>query len=83
MHPAHKSVLEMGKLRNLYCELLEHSPHSSDLAPSDFYLFPKIKFFLACQRFSSNQEAIAAVEEYFADLTKNQYRDGTMALEHC
>ena len=36
----------------------------------------------AGQRFSSNQEAIAAVEGYFADLTKNHYRDGIMALEH-
>jgi hypothetical protein len=29
-----------------------------------------------------NHEAIAAVEGYFADLTKNYYRDGIMALEH-
>ena len=28
------------------------------------------------------QEAIAAVEGYFADLTKNHYRDGIMVLEH-
>jgi hypothetical protein len=46
------------------------------LAPSDFYLF------LIGRRFSSNQEAIAAVEGYFAELTKNHYRDGIMALEH-
>jgi hypothetical protein len=52
------------------------------LGPSDFYLFPKLKLFLAGQRFSSNQEAITAVERYFADLTKNHYRDGIMALEH-
>jgi hypothetical protein len=32
--------------------------------------------------FFLNQEAIAAVEGYFADLTKNHYRDGIMALEH-
>jgi len=55
---------------------------SPDLVTSDFYLFPKLKLFLAGQRFSSNQEAIAAVERYFADLTKNHYRDGIMALEH-
>jgi len=61
---------------------LKHPPYSPDLAPSDFYLFPKLKLFLAGQRFSSNQEAIAAVEGYFADLTKNPYRDGIMALEH-
>jgi hypothetical protein len=52
-----------------------------DLAPSDFCLFPKLKLFLAGQRFSSNQEVIAAVEGYFADLMKNHYRDGITALE--
>jgi histone-lysine N-methyltransferase SETMAR len=75
----------MGKLRDLHYELLEHPPYSPNLAPSDFYLFPKFKLFLAGQRFSSNQEnqeAIAAVEGYFADLTKNHYTDGIMALEH-
>jgi histone-lysine N-methyltransferase SETMAR len=72
----------MEKFRNLHYELLEHPPSSPDLAPSEFYLFPKLKLFLAGQCFSSNQEAIAAVEGYFADLTKNHYRDGIMALEH-
>jgi hypothetical protein len=52
------------------------------LTPSVFCLFPKLKLFLAGQCFSSNQEAIVAVEGYFADL-KNHYRDGIMALEHC
>jgi histone-lysine N-methyltransferase SETMAR len=80
--PAHKSVLAMGKLRDLHYELLEHPRYSPDLAPSDFYLFPKLKLFLTGQCFSSNQKAIAAVEWYFADLTKNHYRDGMMALEH-
>jgi histone-lysine N-methyltransferase SETMAR len=80
--PTHKSVLAMGKLRDLHHELLEHPPYFLDLAPSDFYLFPKLKLFFAGQRFSSNQEAIAAVERYFAALTKNHYRVGIMALEH-
>jgi len=34
--PTHKSVLAMGKLRDLHYELLEHPPYSPDLAPSDF-----------------------------------------------
>jgi histone-lysine N-methyltransferase SETMAR len=72
----------MGKLRDLHYELLEHPPYSPDLDPSDFFLFPKLKLFLAGQRFSSNQEATAVVEGYFADLMKNNYRDGIMALEH-
>jgi histone-lysine N-methyltransferase SETMAR len=82
MHP-HKSVLAMEKCMDLPYERLEHPPYSPHLAPSDVYLFPKLKLFLAGQRFSSNQEATAAVEEYFAYLTKNHCRDGIMALEHC
>jgi len=70
----------MGKLRYLHYELLEHPPYTPDLAPSDFYLFPKLKLFLTAEPFSLNQEAIATVEGYFADLTKNHYRDGIMAL---
>jgi hypothetical protein len=72
----------MGKLRVLHNESLEHPPCSPDLALSDFPLSPKLKLFLAGQRFPLNQEAIAAVEGYFADLTNNHYRDGIMALEH-
>jgi histone-lysine N-methyltransferase SETMAR len=72
----------MEKLRDLHHELLKHPPYSPDVAPSDFYLIPKLKIVLASQHFSSNQEAIAAVERYFADLMKNHYRDGIMALDH-
>jgi histone-lysine N-methyltransferase SETMAR len=80
--PTHKSVLAIGRLRDLHYELLEHLLYSPDLAPPNFCLFPKLKLFPAGQRFSSNQEAIAAVTGYFADLTKNHYRDGILALEH-
>jgi histone-lysine N-methyltransferase SETMAR len=81
--PTHTKVFwQWGKLRDPHYELLEHPSYSPDLAPSDFYLFPKLKLFLAGQRFSSNQQAIAAIEGYFADLTKNHYRDRIMALEY-
>jgi histone-lysine N-methyltransferase SETMAR len=80
--PAHKSVLAMRKLRDLHYETLKHPTYSPDLAPSDFYLYPNLKLFFVGQCFSSNQEANAAVEGYFADLTKNHYRDGIMMLEH-
>jgi histone-lysine N-methyltransferase SETMAR len=68
--PAHKSVLAIGKLRVLHYELLQHPPYSLDLAPSNLCLFRKLKLFLAGQRLSSNQEAIAAVEQYFVDLNE-------------
>jgi hypothetical protein len=78
-----QKCLAMEKLWDLHYELLEHPHYSPDFAPSNFYLFPKFKLFLAGQRFSSNQEKIAAVEEYFADLIKDHYRDRIMELLHC
>jgi histone-lysine N-methyltransferase SETMAR len=74
--------LALGKLRDVHYEFLEHFSCSPDLAPSDFCLFPELKFLLAGQDLSSIQEAIANVGGYFADLTKNHYGDGIMALEH-
>jgi histone-lysine N-methyltransferase SETMAR len=49
--PSHKSVLAMGKIRDLHYELLQHPSYSPDLALSDSSLFPKLKLFLAGQRF--------------------------------
>jgi histone-lysine N-methyltransferase SETMAR len=82
MHLPHKSVLAMGKLRDLHYEFLEHPPYSPGLSRSDFLIFPKLKLFLAGQHFSSNRKAIAAVEVYFANLAENHCRYGVMALEY-
>ena len=62
-------------------ELLEHPSYSPDLAPSDYYLFRNLKQFLRGKRFSSNEEAITAVDGYFAELPESHYRDGIKLLE--
>jgi hypothetical protein len=82
VHLPTKVFWNWGKLRDLHYELLEHLPYCPDLAPSNFRLFPKLTLFRSGLHFSSNQEANAAVEGYFADLTKNHYRDKIMALEY-
>ena len=78
----HTCVLAMAKIHELKYELLPHPPYSPDMAPSDFHLFPKLKIFLGGRRFSSNEELIAGVEEYFAGLEESDFRDGIKALEH-
>jgi len=72
----------MGKLRNVHYELLEHPIIHQNWLPLTSISSQKLKIFLVGQRFTSNQEGIAAVEGYFADLTKNYYRDGIMTLDH-
>ncbi|EFN89072.1 Histone-lysine N-methyltransferase SETMAR, partial [Harpegnathos saltator] len=81
--PAHTSALAAVKLVELVpYELLPHPPYSPDLAPCDFFLFPNLKKSLAGQKFESNEEVIAAMEAYFADLEKTYFSDGLKKLEH-
>jgi len=48
-------------------ELIPHPPYSPDLIPYDYFLFPNLKTWLNGKKFSSNEEVILAVNEYFAD----------------
>ena len=41
--PCHKSIATMAKLHELNFKLLPPPPYSLDLAPSDYYLFAKLK----------------------------------------
>lgn len=79
---AHTCVTAMAKIIELKYDLLPHPPYSPDLAPSDFHLFPKLKMFLAGQRFTSDKEVKSAVDAYFADLEESTFLDGIKALEH-
>ena len=70
----------MAKINKLKYELLENPPYSPDLASSDLWLFSHLKKFMRGKRFSSNDEVIAAVDEYFADLPEKHYRDGIFII---
>jgi [histone H3]-lysine36 N-dimethyltransferase SETMAR len=63
-------------------ELLLHPPFTPDVAPSDFFLFPKLKKSLAGKRFGPNKEVIVATEAYFADLGKTFFLEGLKKFEH-
>jgi histone-lysine N-methyltransferase SETMAR len=49
---------------------MEHSPYSPDLAPTDYYRFPKLKKHLRGRRFSSDEYLKEAVETFLQDLLK-------------
>lgn len=42
-------------------EIFSHPPYSSDIVPSDFPLFPKMKSWLATQRFDDDAELQAGL----------------------
>ena len=69
----------MPKIIELEFELLQHSPYSSDLAPSDI-LFLNLKKLLGGQRFTSKDD-IAQTDAYFEYLPKSYFSDGLKKFE--
>ena len=74
--PAHTSAIATAKLFDLHYEILSHPPYSPDLAPSDYFSFPNMKTWLGNKRFASNEEIIAATNEYFAEFDKKFFFRG-------
>lgn len=71
--PPHKSKVAMEKIRELGFEIIPHPPYSPDLAPSDYFLFPKLKESIAGHKYKSNSEVMSAMETFFEELDKNEY----------
>ena len=61
---AHTSQVAMTAATECGFEILPLPPYSPDLAPSDFYLFPKLKSHLRGAQYGSNKDVIEAVNEY-------------------
>jgi transposase len=54
--PAHTSLLIREFLAKNEITVVPQPPYSPDLAPADFFLFPKLKSSLKGQRFESTEE---------------------------
>lgn len=59
--PAHQAKLTQNFLKLTGFQVLPHPAYSPDLAPCDFFLFPKIKKNLKGKRFQSREEVLNAV----------------------
>ena len=67
--------------RNGY-ELIPHPACSSDLAPSDFFLFPNLKKDIHGLHFQSVEVVMMAVEEWVNGKDPDFFSSGLMALEY-
>jgi len=66
--PFHKSTVAMTKLRIEWLWIDSSSTLFSGFGPVwCFFLFPNLKTWLDGKKFSSNEEVIVAVNEYFTD----------------
>ena len=65
--PAHRSQIAMTAATECELEILPHPPY---MAPSDFYLFPKLKSNLCGTQYGSNENVIEAVNKFVGDQEK-------------
>jgi len=59
--PSHNGAIVKKFLVNRNVTVLHHPPYSSDLAPADYFLFPKLKFSLKGRHFQTVEEIHCAV----------------------
>jgi transposase len=72
--PSHTSVLTQQFMANYEMTVIPHPPHSPDLAPCDFFLFPKMKLKLKGRRFMllrrsrpNRRECLTLIEKDFQE----------------
>jgi len=74
--PAHNALSVKRYLAKSNIPVMEHPPYSPDLAPCDFFLFPKIKSALEGTRFESVDAVKAKATQLLNSLTQDD-------LHHC
>jgi histone-lysine N-methyltransferase SETMAR len=79
--PPHKSCVSMAAIHNAGFEIFQQPPYSPDLAPSDYFLSPKLKERLRGTHFSDDEEVMTSVNEWLAEQDKDFFSKGIKALE--
>ena len=66
--PVHTVAVAKAAVDECGFEEIEHPPYSPDLAPSDYYLFSKLKKDLRGKKFDDDDDEVkTAVMEHFGD----------------
>ncbi|GFX61068.1 histone-lysine N-methyltransferase SETMAR [Trichonephila clavipes] len=76
----HTSLVTLQKLLQLEWDTMPHPPYSTDLAPSDYYLFRSLQNFLDGKTFTSNEEVKNHLDQFFASKDQKFYERGIMLL---
>uniref|UniRef100_A0A8C4QZV8 Mos1 transposase HTH domain-containing protein n=1 Tax=Eptatretus burgeri TaxID=7764 RepID=A0A8C4QZV8_EPTBU len=72
--PAHTTLSVMQLLADKQITVLEHPPYSPDLAPCDFFLFPRLKTPMKGTHFASVEEIQRAVTNELNGLSDNDFQ---------
>jgi [histone H3]-lysine36 N-dimethyltransferase SETMAR len=78
--PCHTSRVANSALNDLGFIQLSHPPYSPDLAPSDYFLFSRIKNFLRKRRFNRDEDLEKSAKAWFKRQPPSFYNQGISAL---
>jgi histone-lysine N-methyltransferase SETMAR len=70
---AHTAARTLDFLSENGVQLVTHPAYSPDLAPNDFFLFPKVKHPLRGQRFSNPEDALNAFQQAVQRLSDDEW----------
>jgi len=73
---SHFRAQSQDAMTSLKFTVVPHALCRPDLAPSDFWLFPKLKETLKSHHFSSDAEAEAAVRKWISSQSETFFMDG-------
>ena len=72
--PAHPAYVIHAFLAKNSMSLVRQAPYSPDLAPCDFWLFPKLKTILKGRRFQSREDIIKKSTEEFGSIPEEGFK---------
>jgi len=78
--PSHNATIFKQFLGQRKVTVLNHPPYSSDLTPTDYFLFPKVKSHLKGRLFDSILDIQRAVTSDLNAIAKDDFYKGTQKL---
>ena len=79
--PSHNAAIVKKFLANRNVAVPHHPPYSPDLAPADYFLFPKLKFSLKGRHFQTEEIQCAVTREL--NISKTVFLEGMKKLKGC
>jgi hypothetical protein len=76
----HTAACKNALIKLFSWEIFDHPPYSSDLVPSDYHLFNKMKVWLVTQRFHTNEELMDGVNNWLHNLAVPFFDEGLQKL---
>ena len=78
--PPHTAAITLGLIGLSRIDMVPHPPYSPDLAPCDFFLFPRLKSGLRGHRFQNLRDLKTAVSRELRAIDPKDYRSAIMSL---